>query len=146
MYLTGSPVVDFDVEPEHAELGSGVVKGVDGVDYLENYFFYNIKNIFKSLVKSDRPAALQMRIRKSGKGRGTHRQLRVLQYSCGQNLFRNATRILPLTSSPRVLNILNSSIVNSSIALTDTTNVEPVAVVFQALEARRGDGLQEINQ
>lgn len=45
MYLTGSPVVDFDIEPEHTELGSGVVQGVHSVDYLQMCLFETKKTI-----------------------------------------------------------------------------------------------------
>lgn len=66
-------------------------------------------------------------------------------YGYEQYLFRNASTNLLLTSRPGVLDVLDSSIVNSSVTLTNTADVEPVAVVFQTLEAGSGDSLREIN-
>ncbi|GMS93329.1 hypothetical protein PENTCL1PPCAC_15504, partial [Pristionchus entomophagus] len=42
-----------------------------------------------------------------------------------------------------VLDVLDASVVNSAVALTNATDVEPVAVALKALEARRRDALND---
>ncbi|GMR56338.1 hypothetical protein PMAYCL1PPCAC_26533, partial [Pristionchus mayeri] len=97
--LVRSPVVDLNVEPEHAELGSGVLQCVHGVLHL------NLGGL-----AGRRVAGEEVRI------------------NVGHS------------SGPGVLDVLDAGLVDASIALADSADVEVVAVALEAGEARGGDG------
>ncbi|GMR44819.1 hypothetical protein PMAYCL1PPCAC_15014, partial [Pristionchus mayeri] len=89
-HLVRGPVVDLNIEPEHAELGASIVQRVDSVR--------------------------QFRVVEQGE-RGMSRAWYRIQTS--------------LTSGPGILDVRNSSLIDASVALADSADVEPVAVVLQ---------------
>ncbi|GMT10155.1 hypothetical protein PFISCL1PPCAC_1452, partial [Pristionchus fissidentatus] len=102
--LVGGPVVDLNVEPEHAELGTAVLEGVH--------------------------RCLHLGLGGSARGRMAGEEISV---DIGQSL------------SPGVLDVLNAGLVNVSIALSNSSNVEMISGVLEASERRGRDRLNGVD-